>query len=89
VEMAVTVRYPDGRINQVTYDESWLQEAGAVLFAESCMTDEQVKQFHKSDDWMENPTFLKWERGHRGCGASCAGGGTCVDCCDCTSCVMK
>lgn len=86
VELTVKVQYPDGQTKTVIYDEDWCFEAGAILFAESCMTEEQKAQFHKSEDWRENPTFLKWERGHKRCGSSCVGGGQCTDCCACTSC---
>ena len=86
VEMHLKIQYPDGSTKEVSYDEDWLFEAGAILFAESCMTPDQREQFHESDDWRKNPTFIKWERGHKRCGAACVGGGTCTNCCYCESC---
>ncbi len=86
-EITMSISYPDGTKKTVSYDQEWISNTGAILIHESCMTEEQRKQFKGSEDWKVNPTFLQWNRSVQksGCPGG-VGGGQCVECCACTSC---
>lgn len=85
-ELKMTISYPDGREKTVTYDQQWINDTGALLIHESCMNEEQQKQFKGTDEWQTNPTFLQWHRSVNKFGCGGVGGGQCTDCCACTSC---
>lgn len=87
-EIKMNIRYPDGSSKEVTYDEKWVQETGAILVHENCMNEEQRQTFKGGDNWKNNATFLKWERfSSSKCHPdTCPGGGSCRECCSCTSC---
>jgi len=86
-EIKMHIVYPDGREKDAVFNSEWIEGTGAILIHEDCMTPEQAAQFNRSENWETSPTFLRWEKlNHTQRDKDCLGGGTCTDCCDCTSC---
>ena len=83
-KIIMEIEYPDNSSIVAYYNEKWLDKTGAILFHESCMTEEQRKSFYGTEDWEMNPTFLRWKRGKNLGDYRCLNDGNpCDHCCYC------
>ena len=62
INLTMEIEYPDGQMKTVEYRKEWLEGTSALLLDESCMSEGQLREFWGTEDWEDNPTFLRLKK---------------------------